>query len=220
MQPLAEIDNVHKWAGEGEGRTEILRGVSLAVHPGEYLAIMGASGSGKSTLLNILGLLDAPSAGTVRLLGRDTAHQSDDQLAELRGKSIGFIFQSFNLIPYLNVGENIELGLLYGHASQPARRAHELLGQVHLEERAKAYPATLSGGERQRVAIARALVNAPALILADEPTGALDSTTGAQIMDLIGGFHQSGTAVVLVTHDDKIAARAQKVLQMKDGRFT
>ena len=216
---MVQVDGVHKWVGEGHARTDILRGVSLSVFAGEFAAIMGASGSGKSTLLNLIGLLDNPSAGTVRLMNKDASALSDDEQAELRGRSIGFVFQSFNLLPYLNARENIELGMAYAGHPHPRERAAELLGQVGLDHRADAYPGTLSGGERQRVAIARALANRPALILADEPTGALDSKTGAQIIDLLNDLHHQGTTVVLVTHDETIARRTQRIFMMKDGRL-
>jgi putative ABC transport system ATP-binding protein len=217
--PLVLLNDVYKWAEDGAGRTEILKGVSMEVKNGEFMAIMGASGSGKSTLLNLLGLLDVPSAGSLQLWGKEVSGLNDDQLAPLRARSIGFIFQNFNLMPYLTVQENIELGMLYsGHANR-GERSRELLVSVELQHRASAYPQTLSGGERQRVAIARALANRPALILADEPTGALDSKTGEQILSLIRQLHRQGTTVILVTHDENVARLAQRRLQMRDGRF-
>jgi putative ABC transport system ATP-binding protein len=219
MAEILRLDNVYKWVDVGESRTEILRGVSLSVQSGEFLAIMGASGSGKSTLLNIVGLLDSPSVGGYRLLGIDVLHLSEAELASLRARSIGFVFQAFNLLPYLTVQQNVELPLSYAGHLRVSERSHPLLAQVRLSDRAQAYPTTLSGGERQRVAIARALANEPALILADEPTGSLDSKTGAQIIELIQQLHRTGSTVLLVTHDESIASRAQKVLHMKDGRF-
>jgi len=219
MTDILTLSQVHKWAGTGTQRTEILRGVSLAVREGEFVSIMGPSGSGKSTLLNIMGLLDGPSSGTVCIAGRDVSRVDESELARQRARSIGFIFQSFNLLSYLNVRQNIELPLLYTRYPHPSRRSQDLLAQVKLEQRAKAYPVTLSGGERQRVAIARALANQPALLLADEPTGSLDSQTGGQIMELIDQLHRSGSTVVLVTHDEKVARRGQRILVMKDGRF-
>jgi len=219
-QPLICLQDIYKWAGDAPNRTEILRGISMTVEPGEFLALTGASGSGKSTLLNLLGLLDVPSAGSLQLCGQEVSGFSDDHLAPLRARSIGFIFQSFNLLPYLSVRENIELGMLYsGHAARH-ERCRELLAQVGLEHRMSAYPQTLSGGERQRVAIARALANKPALILADEPTGALDSKTGEQILGLMHQLNALGTTVILVTHDEGIARQARRRLIMRDGLFT
>jgi len=217
--PLLQLDNVFKWAGEAPNRTEILKGVSMAVPQGEYLAIMGASGSGKSTLLNLLGLLDTPSRGSLTLGGREVAGLPDDDLAHMRARSIGFIFQNFNLMPYLNVRENVELGMLYSGRPNRRERGSRLLASVQLEHRAGAYPQTLSGGERQRVAIARALANEPALILADEPTGALDSKTGGQILELLRRLHRLGSTIILVTHDETVARQAQRRLMMRDGRF-
>jgi ABC-type lipoprotein export system ATPase subunit len=219
MTEAIHFENVHKWVGEGEGRLTILNGVSLSVREGEFLAVMGASGSGKSTLLNLIGLLDHASDGTMQLLGQDIAAMDDNAQAALRRESIGFIFQSFNLIPYLSVEENVQLPMVYAHRDHAAPRSLELLSRVGLANRAKAHPTVLSGGERQRVAIARALANDPRLILADEPTGALDSRTGQSIMELIGQVHREGATVILVTHDETIARRAQRVCRMRDGVF-
>jgi putative ABC transport system ATP-binding protein len=219
MPALARLQRVFKWVGEGDNQTHILNGVDLELRGGEFLAIMGASGSGKSTLLNILGLLDHPSSGSVMIEGKDASALSGDAQAMLRARFFGFIFQSFNLLSYLSVRENVELPLGYANRPDALGRSTDLLQKVGLMPRASAYPGTLSGGERQRVAIARALANQPALILADEPTGALDSKTGMQVMDFISQLHREGTTVVLVTHDDKVARRAERVLHMKDGRF-
>lgn len=241
MTEIVRLQKIFKWVGEGENRTSILNGVDLSLHAGEYVAMMGASGSGKSTLLNIIGLLDTPSAGCVWMEGQDISAMAEDQLAALRARSIGFIFQSFNLLSYLTALENVKLPMQYSDVTPADRkrgssgvskaagsrltirrddgRAEELLKRVGLDHHFNAYPATLSGGERQRVAIARSLANRPSLILADEPTGALDSKTGAQVMDLLSQLHREGTTVVLVTHDEKIARRAQRILKMKDGRF-
>ena len=219
MPPIVRLDHVDKWVGEGDTRTTILNGINLAVETGEYVAIMGASGCGKSTLLHMAGLLDEPSAGSIHLLGRNVAALSDDEIASLRSRTIGFVFQSFNLLSYLTAQENIALALGYAGRADAELRTASLLRQMKLAHRADAYPATLSGGERQRVAIALALANEPVLILADEPTGALDSKTGAQVMDIIGGLHRGGAAVVVVTHDEKVARRARRVLRMKDGRL-
>jgi len=216
---IIRLDHVYKWVGEEDSRTSILNGVNLTLEAGEYLAIMGASGSGKSTLLNLMGLLDAASSGSVHLLGRDVSTLTDDEVAALRSRSIGFIFQSFNLLPYLTAQENVALPMGYAGRADEESASRELLRKMKMEHRITAYPSTLSGGERQRVAIARALANEPSLILADEPTGALDSKTGAQVMDLIGQLHQEGATVVLVTHDENVARRARRVVHMKDGRM-
>jgi putative ABC transport system ATP-binding protein len=219
MTPLVRLEKVFKWVGDGENRTMILNGIDLTIRPGEYLAITGASGCGKSTLLHVIGLLEEPSAGSVHLMGHDAAGLSDDEAARLRAKCIGFVYQSFNLLPYLNAQENIALPMGYAGRADAEARSLGLLRKMKLEHRSSAYPTTLSGGERQRVAIARALANSPALILADEPTGSLDSKTGAQVMDLIGELHRNGSTVVVVTHDDRVARRARRILQMKDGRL-
>jgi putative ABC transport system ATP-binding protein len=219
MAEIVRLENVCKWVGEEESRISILNGIHLTLESGEYLAIMGASGSGKSTLLNLIGLLDTPSSGSVHLLGRDVTTLTDDDVAAIRSRSIGFIFQSFNLLPYLNALENVALPMGYAGRADAETGSLELLRKMKMEHRVSAYPATLSGGERQRVAIARALANQPALILADEPTGALDSKTGTQVMELIGQLHREGATVVLVTHDENVARRARRIVHMKDGRM-
>lgn len=219
MSAVLELEDVHKWVDLGGQRIDILKGITLRVERGEFIAIMGASGSGKSTLLNLIGLLDLPSAGVLRI--NDHAAQSlpEDQLARLRAHSLGFIFQSFNLIPYLTARQNVELPMSYTHREDRHARSAHLLERMHLAHRGEAYPATLSGGERQRVAIARALANEPPLLLADEPTGALDSKTGADIMGLIQDLNRGGATVVLVTHDEQVARRAHRILRMRDGLF-
>ena len=219
MPALLEAENIRKWVGAADGRADILKGVSLAIQPGEFLSIMGASGSGKSTLMHVLGLLDVPSAGSLRFAGQDTTPLSDDALAALRATAIGFIFQGFHLLPYLTVRENIALGLAYRPGPAPRARVDELLARVQLTHRATARPATLSGGEQQRVAIARALVHRPTLLLADEPTGSLDSASGTEILNLLTELHREGTTIVLVKHDASIARRAQRQCVMRDGRF-
>ena len=204
----------------GTGQTvHALRGVSLDIARGEFVAIMGASGSGKSTLMNILGCLDTPSAGSYRLGGEAVERMSSDQLAQLRNQHIGFVFQQFNLLPRTSALENVELPLIYCGVKAPARRerAKAALERVGLGERLLHTPSELSGGQQQRVAIARALVNAPQLILADEPTGALDSQTSAEIMQLLSELNAQGMTVVIVTHEPDIATWARRTLVFKDG---
>jgi ABC-type lipoprotein export system ATPase subunit len=219
VSEVVGLENVRKELGEGEGRTEIVRGVSLSIRSGEFVALMGASGSGKSTLLSLIGLLDRPTSGALRLCGRDAGALSDDEAAALRSRSIGFVFQNFHLLPYLSARQNVALPMEYAGRADAAARALELLDRVGLSHRRDAHPATLSGGEKQRVAIARALANEPPLLLADEPTGALDSKTGAQILNLFADLNNAGSAVLLVTHDEKVARRAGRVLSLRDGRL-
>ncbi|MCL4785454.1 MAG: ABC transporter ATP-binding protein [Verrucomicrobia bacterium] len=203
----------------GEAEVRALRGVDLTVNPGSYVAIMGPSGSGKSTMLNLIGCLDRPTAGSYFLGGTDVSRMPDDELSEARGRMIGFIFQSYNLIAQLTVIENIQVPLLY--QGQDTRNFEEhcvkLAELVGLGDRLHHRPNQLSGGQQQRVAIARSLVNDPLLILADEPTGNLDSRTGREVLDLIDRLNVAGKTIVLVTHDDKVATRAHRVLHMKDG---
>jgi putative ABC transport system ATP-binding protein len=192
--------------------------VSLHVDAGEFVAIVGPSGSGKSTLLQILGCLDVPSSGRYRLNGSDVSSLDDDALSRLRNEYIGFVFQSFNLIPRTTARENVETPLLYGAPGNGAdARVDEVLGRVGMLHRAKHYPEALSGGEQQRVAIARAIVNRPKLLIADEPTGNLDQQTGAEIMRLFGELHRDGLTVVLVTHDPQVATAAGRVVSLVDG---
>lgn len=218
MNDIVRVDKVSKHVQTGDQRVDILKSVSLTIREGEFVAIMGPSGSGKSTLLHLIGLLDRPTSGSLMVAGEDVSNLQDDRLAHLRARSIGFIFQSFHLVPYLTASQNVALPLQYSTIENPWAPA-ALLDRVGLTPRAHAYPATLSGGERQRVAIARALMNRPSLLLADEPTGALDTATGSQIMKLIGQLHQEGMSVLMVTHDESNARRAQRVLVMRDGRF-
>jgi len=203
-----------------ENIVHALAGVDLSIDEGSFVAIMGPSGSGKSTMLNILGCLDRPSAGRYFLGGEDVSQMEDDALSEARGQRIGFIFQSYNLIAQLTVIENIQVPLIYQgqDLSLSYDRCVELARMVGLGERLHHRPTQLSGGQQQRVAIARSLINDPLMILADEPTGNLDSKTGAEVLDLITHLNQTGKTIVLVTHDDKVAARAHRVVRMKDGR--
>lgn len=205
--------------GEGASVT-VLRDIDLMVEAGEFLALQGTSGSGKSTLLSIIGLLDRPTAGRYLLNGRDVSHLSDDELSDLRNATLGFVFQSFHLIPYATALENVLLPGMYSHAPQGRlrKRAHELLERVGLGDRADFRPGRLSGGQQQRVAMARALLNDPDLLLADEPTGQLDSATSAGIMDLFREINATGKTVILVTHDDEVAAAARRVVRLRDGQ--
>lgn len=206
----------------GAGMTvHALRGVSLDIHEGDFVAIMGASGSGKSTLMNILGCLDLPTSGEYRLAGEEVEAMAPDQLASIRNRRIGFVFQQFNLLPRTSAVENVELPMVYSGIKAPQRRERALaaLQKVGLGERADHTPAELSGGQQQRVAIARALVNQPQLILADEPTGALDSKTSEDIMHLLQSLNQRGLTVVIVTHEADIAAWARRKLVFRDGQI-
>ncbi len=215
------LKNVHKVYPMGEVNVPALRGIDLTIRPGEFVAIMGPSGSGKSTLMHLLGCLDLPSDGIVQLDGHDVTKLDEDTVAQIRGKKIGFVFQTFNLIPTLTALENVELPLFFQGVPRAERRARaiELLRKVGLEGRAHHKPAQLSGGERQRVAIARALANDPEIILADEPTGNLDSESGQAILDLLAQLHREGKTIILVTHNPEAAAYAQRIVRIKDGRL-
>jgi putative ABC transport system ATP-binding protein len=221
-EALIEVDGIVKDYQLGTRRVHALRGVSVAVHAGEFVAVMGPSGSGKSTFMNLLGCLDTPTAGRYVLDGTDISHVGPDQLARIRNEKIGFVFQTFNLLPRTTALENVELPLLY--SGVPARerrpRARAKLEAVGLADREDHHPAQLSGGQQQRVAIARALINNPVLILADEPTGALDSRTSVEIMALFQDLNQGGITVVLVTHEPDIARYAGRNLHFRDGRLT
>jgi putative ABC transport system ATP-binding protein len=197
-----------------------LRGVDLIIDPGEYVAIMGPSGSGKSTLMNIIGCLDTPSSGRYLLDGVPVESMNDDELAAIRNKKIGFVFQTFNLLARTTALQNVELPLIYAKIPRAQRRelAEEALTAVGLKERMNHQPNELSGGQRQRVAIARALVNKPSLLLADEPTGNLDSQTGREILDLFRDLHQRGNSIIMVTHEDDVAREAKRVIHIRDGR--
>lgn len=203
----------------GEQELQVLKNISLNINKNEYVALMGPSGSGKSTLMNILGCLDSPTAGTYILNGHDVSKMEDDSLAEVRNKEIGFVFQQFNLLPRLTAQENVALPLIYAGINKTMRneRAMHVLEMVNLTDRSHHKPNELSGGQCQRVAIARALVNNPSLILADEPTGNLDTKTSYEIMDIFGKIHQGGNTVVLVTHEEDIAKHANRVVRLRDG---
>jgi putative ABC transport system ATP-binding protein len=218
---LIELENVTRVYRMGDVHVHALRGVSLTVRQGEYVAIMGASGSGKSTLMNVIGLLDRPTSGRYRIRGTEVSQFSRGKLADLRNREFGFVFQQFNLLPRISARRQVELPLLY--AGITGRRSREMaeaaLARVGLAERSHHRPDELSGGEQQRVAIARALVNHPSVLLADEPTGALDSRTGAEILDSIDDLHAKGLTVIMVTHDPRVAQRAQRLIVLRDGQI-
>ncbi len=218
--PLVRLEDVVKTYQMGDVEVHALRGVSLAIERGEFIAVMGASGSGKSTLMNILGCLDRPSSGRYLLEGQEVSSLSTDQLAEIRNRTIGFVFQNFNLLSRTSALENVELPLVYAGVSTAERhaRAAESLDRVGLADRAAHHPNQMSGGQQQRVAIARALVNRPRVILADEPTGNLDSRTSIEVMALFQELGRSGITVLLVTHEPDIAQYASRVLVMRDGK--
>jgi len=218
-QPLIKITNIKRDFILGNEIVYVLKGIDLEINKGEYVALMGPSGSGKSTLMNLLGCLDTPTSGSYILNGKDVSQMHDDELAEIRNKEIGFVFQTFNLLPRTTALANVALPMIYAGYSKSERneRAKEVLQQVNLADRMDHQPNQLSGGQRQRVAIARALVNKPSIILADEPTGNLDSKTSVEIMKLFGDIHASGNTVILVTHEEEIATYAHRVIRLRDG---
>ncbi len=218
--PLIETRDLWKTYVMGEEEIHALQGVSIQIERGEYVAIMGPSGSGKSTLMNLIGCLDTPSKGSYLLNNKEVAAMNDDELARIRNEEIGFVFQTFNLLPRATALHNVELPLIYAGVSGKTRqeRARDALAKVELTERASHRPNELSGGQRQRVAIARALVNNPSILLADEPTGNLDSKTGNEIMGVFERLHQGGNTIVLVTHEAEIAAYAHRAIHIRDGQ--
>ena len=218
---LIEIKDIYKIYNPGENEVRALDGISLNVEHGEFLAIVGQSGSGKSTLMNMLGLLDIPTSGTYTLDGVDVANMTDDELSEIRNKEIGFIFQGFNLIPSLTAVENVELPLVYRGMKKEERNklALEALERVGLSHRLDHLPKQMSGGQQQRVAIARAVAARPPIILADEPTGNLDSHSGVEVMKILHELHEEGRTVILITHDNDIANEAERVIRVQDGQI-
>ena len=219
---LIDIKDLYKIYNEGkESEVRALDGVSLQIEKGEFVSIIGQSGSGKSTLMNILGCLDIPTYGEYHLDGTDITELSDRQLAHIRNKQIGFVFQGYNLIPALNAWENVELPLIYQGISGEKRRARceEALERVAMLDRADHKPSEMSGGQQQRVAIARAIATRPAIIMADEPTGALDSKTGKHVLEILHSLHEEGSTIILITHDNSIAATAERIVRLADGKI-
>ena len=221
MEKLIQMIDIRKEYKMGDETVYANDGITLDIDKGEFVAIVGKSGSGKSTLMNIIGALDVPTSGTYLLGGKDVGKMGDNQLADIRNKMIGFVFQQYNLLPRMNILENVELPLLYAHVATHERekRALEALEKVGLAEKAKQMPKQLSGGQQQRVSIARALAADPSLILADEPTGALDSKTSRQVLDFFKKIHEEGNTVIMITHDNSIAIEAKRVIRIADGKI-
>lgn len=219
---MIDLKDIYKIYVDGDSEIHALDGISLHIDKGEFVAIVGQSGSGKSTCMNIIGCLDVPTSGQYRLNGIDVSTMKDDELAQIRNKMIGFIFQQYNLIPKLSVLENVELPLIY--RGMPPKERHEralnALERVGLEDRAKKMPSQLSGGQQQRVSIARALAGDPSLMLADEPTGALDSKTGKEVLEFLKKLNEQGNTIVMITHDNTIAAQAKRIIRIQDGKIT
>ena len=219
--PILQLSEIRKSYFLGKQELPVLKGITMNIKKNEYVALMGPSGSGKSTLMNILGCLDSPTAGSYILNGKDVSKMDDGELAEVRNKEIGFVFQQCNLLPRLTAAENVALPLIYAGVSRQERirRAEAVLEKVKLEDRMHHKPNELSGGQCQRVAIARALINNPSIILADEPTGNLDSRTSYEIMDILGKIHTDGNTVIIVTHEEDISEYAHRVVRLKDGQI-
>src|SRR5688572_26821289 len=219
---IIRMESIRKVYDTGKVKVEALKGIDLDVFPGEFVAIVGPSGSGKSTLMNLLGCLDTPSDGSYEIGGDNVAGVTRDELAEIRNRRVGFVFQSFNLLPHLSALENVELPMLFGGVSPKERRAraNELLGKVGLGDRVDHKPTELSGGQMQRVAIARALAMNPDILLADEPTGNLDTSSGTDIMSIFNELWQSGRTLIIITHDPALARRASRVVEIRDGKIT
>jgi len=219
--PILQLSEIRKSYFLGKQELPVLKGITMNIKKNEYVALMGPSGSGKSTLMNILGCLDSPTAGSYILNGKDVSKMDDGELAEVRNKEIGFVFQQFNLLPRLTAAENVALPLIYAGVSRQERirRAEAVLEKVKLEDRMHHKPNELSGGQCQRVANARALINNPSIILADEPTGNLDSRTSYEIMDILGKIHTDGNTVIIVTHEEDISEYAHRVVRLKDGQI-
>ncbi|MBK3331594.1 ABC transporter ATP-binding protein [Persephonella atlantica] len=222
MKEIIRLENITKVYETAGIKTKALRGINLTVYEGEFIAIMGASGSGKTTLMNIIGCLDTPTSGRYYLLGKDVSQLNDDQLSQIRNEYIGFVFQQFFLIPYLTAYENILVPALYSknRFSQKEKRAEEILDMLGLSDKKNNKPSQLSGGQQQRVAIGRALINDPQLVLADEPTGALDSKTAKEIMNIFVQLNRKGRTIILITHDPEIASYAHRTVKISDGQIT
>jgi putative ABC transport system ATP-binding protein len=218
---LLEMKDICKDYPQGKDVVHVLKHIQLSIDQGDYLAIMGPSGSGKSTLMNLIGCLDVPTSGTYHLNGQNISQMGEDQLADLRNQTLGFVFQNFNLLPKLTARDNVALPLLYAgvNKKERSRRAEEVLEKVGLAERVDFYPTQLSGGQQQRVAIARAMINRPKLLLADEPTGALDTASGEQVMELFDQQNADGATIVLITHEPAVGARAKSLRRILDGEL-